>query len=170
MWLNTPSKITRIPLSWQAFTKFVTDNKDLAGKKIYILCNSGKRGAQAATRLLRSAGYEAANIYTITDGATDASIKAVLTVNVAKVSSLSVKKSGTKVKLSWKKVSGAVGYQISKSTSKKGTKIVATVSGTSKTLTATKGKTYYYKVRAYKEVNGKKVYGSWSTVKSYKRK
>ena len=153
-----------------AFTKFVTGNKDLAGKKIYILCNSGKRGAQAATRLLLSAGYEAANIYTITDGATDASIKAVLTVNVAKVSSLSVKKSGTKVKLSWKKVSGAVGYQISKSTSKKGTKIVATVSGTSKTLTATKGKTYYYKVRAYKVVNGKKVYGSWSTVKSYKRK
>lgn len=155
----------------EAFTKFVTDNKDLAGKKIYILCNSGKRGAQAATRLLLNAGYASENIYTITDGATDAAIQAAFTLNVAKASKPSVAKSGTKVKVTWKKVSGAAGYQVSKSTAKNTTKVVATIKSTSKVLTATKGKTYYYKVRAYKTLaNGKKVYGAWSTVKSFKRK
>lgn len=34
----------------------------------------------------------------------------------------------------------------------------------------TKGKKYYVKVRAYKNVNGKKVYGKWSNVKSVKCK
>ena len=33
-----------------------------------------------------------------------------------------------------------------------------------------KGKTYYYKVRAYKVVSGKKVYGKFSTIKKIKIK
>ena len=36
----------------------------------------------------------------------------------------------------------------------------------SKTITGLKkGKTYYFRVRAYKKENGKKYYGSWSNVK-----
>lgn len=81
-------------------------------------------------------------------------------------------KSGTKVKVSWTNISGETGYQISKSTKKSGTSVVATyktTSGKSKTISATKGKTYYYKVRAYKVVDGKKIYGPWSSVIKYKR-
>ncbi len=91
-----------------------------------------------------------------------------------KVTGVKVVKSGTKVKVSWKNISGESGYQISKMTKKKATQkkplTYKTTSGKYKKLSATKGKTYYYKVRAYKTVGTKKVYGPWSTVKSYKRK
>lgn len=94
-----------------------------------------------------------------------------------KVSNLTVTKSGLKVKVKWTNINGETGYQISKSTKKKGTNIVATyktTTGTYKKISATKGKTYYYKVRAYKKVtiNGKSktIYGPWSAVKAFKRR
>lgn len=94
------------------------------------------------------------------------------TYTLKKVTLDSVSKSNGKVKVKWKNISGESGYQISKSTKSSGTNIVATVkttTGTSKLITATKGKTYYYKVRAYKTVDGKKIYGTWSSPKKYKR-
>lgn len=84
-----------------------------------------------------------------------------------------VTKSSSKVKVQWNNISGESGYQISKSTSPTGTSIVSTystTSGKSKTISATKGKTYYYKVRAYKTVSGKKIPGPWSEVVEYTRK
>ena len=94
------------------------------------------------------------------------------TYTLKKVTLKTFQKSGTKVRVRWNNISGETGYQISKSTKKTGTNIVSTyktTSGTSKLISATKGKTYYYKVRAYKTVNGSKIYGPWSSVKSYKR-
>ena len=72
------------------------------------------------------------------------------------------------IKVSWKSVSGANGYEVYSSTSKSGTyKKIKTTSSLSYTNSGLKkGKTYYYKVRAYKTFNGKKVYGSYSAVKS----
>lgn len=88
-----------------------------------------------------------------------------------KISISGVKKSAAgKVKVSFKNIAGETGYQISKSTSKSGTKIVSTFASTkatSKVVKAAKGKKYYYKVRAYKTVSGKKIYGTWSTAKAY---
>ncbi len=80
-----------------------------------------------------------------------------------------------KVKVSWKKVSGANGYEIVRSTQKdKGYKKIKTIKkGSVKTYTDSKtksGKTYYYKIRAYRNVNGKKVYGAYSKVVSRKVK
>lgn len=78
-----------------------------------------------------------------------------------------------KIKVTWKKVTGASGYRVYRSTSKNGTyKYVkqlskgSTVSYTDKGLTA--GKTYYYKVRAYRTVSGAQVYGEYSGIKSAK--
>lgn len=83
------------------------------------------------------------------------------------------KSSSSKVKVSWTNIQGESGYQISASTSKSGTRIVSTyttTTGKSKEVSAKKGKTYYYKVRAFKTVSGKKIYGPWSAVKAYKLK
>lgn len=76
---------------------------------------------------------------------------------------------------SWKKVSGASGYEVMYSTSSKfSSSKTAAVSKSSSTKTTikklTKGKKYYFKVRAYKTVDSKKVYGAWSAVKSVKVK
>lgn len=63
----------------QAFLASAQANADkLAGKNLYILCNSGARGAVAATKLLMQAGYSNANIFTITGGAKADTVKANL--------------------------------------------------------------------------------------------
>lgn len=83
-----------------------------------------------------------------------------------KVSGLKTKnnKKG-RVTVSWKKVTTASGYELQYATSKKfrnpKTKMTKKTMVTIKNL---KKKTYYFRVRAYKQSNGKKVYGKWSKV------
>lgn len=80
--------------------------------------------------------------------------------------------SSTKTKyinLSWTKISKrTTGYEIYMSTSKNGTyTLVGTTSNKSFSKgNLTKGKTYYFKVRAYRSVDNTKIYSSYSTVKS----
>lgn len=77
------------------------------------------------------------------------------------------------VKITWKKVTGATGYQIYCRTGAKGKyKKIKTTTKTSYTHTKRKkGQKYYYKIRAYKKVSAKKnLYGSFSGVKSIKSK
>ena len=80
-----------------------------------------------------------------------------------------------KVTLKWKKANGVSGYEIYQAIGKNGTyKKVATVKKASKITYVDKklktGKKYYYKIRTYKTVNGKKVYGEYSAVKTVKIK
>ncbi|MBR1752453.1 MAG: leucine-rich repeat protein [Ruminococcus sp.] len=78
------------------------------------------------------------------------------------------------LKVTYKKVSGVTGYQVTYSTSKKFTKSTTKTVGvksTSKTIKSLKkGKTYYVKVRDYKTVNGTKYYSAYSSVKKIKVK
>lgn len=91
--------------------------------------------------------------------------EAIVSVTAVKTKKLTVK---------WTKDSLASGYQIHYSRSKTfaSGNVTSTVSNNaaySKTLTGLKlGKTYYIQVRAYKVIDGKKAYGSWSSVK-YKK-
>lgn len=80
--------------------------------------------------------------------------------------------SGKKIKISWNGAAGAGGYEVYRATAKNGTyKKIATVSAKSyQDKGLTKGKTYYYKVKAYKKISGKKVYGGYSAVVSKKAK
>ena len=79
-----------------------------------------------------------------------------------------VTESLTSIKVSWNAVTGAAGYQVWRSTQKdSGFVALGFVDTTSRVSTGLKtGTTYYYKVRAYKMVNGKKVYGDYSIVVS----
>ncbi len=92
-----------------------------------------------------------------------------------KVSGLSLKnQKGKKLKISYKKVSGATGYEIQYSTSKKFAKSKTKTVKTKKTSYTVKkrkkGKTYYVRVRAYKTANGSTVRGSYCAVKRIKIK
>lgn len=74
--------------------------------------------------------------------------------------------SSTSLKLSWSKVSGASGYEIYRATSKSGTysllKRTTSLNYTNSRLKT--GRTYYYKLRAYKTVGTAKVYSGWTKV------
>ena len=100
-----------------------------------------------------------------------------VTVTPKKASLVKVSAAGAKkVKLSWKKDKTVSGYRIAYSYSKnfkssvktvmvkKNTKIAATLTKLKK------GNTLYVKVRAYKTVGGKRIYGSYSTPKKVKIK
>ena len=85
---------------------------------------------------------------------------------------LSANSNGIKsVKLSWKVAeSGVNGYEIHRATSAKGTyKRIKTVSSRSTTSYVDKkttfAKYYYYKIRSYSIVNGKRLYGPFSSIK-----
>ena len=78
--------------------------------------------------------------------------------------------------VTWAKVSGVKGYQIQYSSDKKLKKNNKSVTVTKQKTTKTtvkklkSNKKYYVRVRTYKTVNGKKIYSSWSKVKSVKTK
>lgn len=93
----------------------------------------------------------------------------ILNFTIAKfgtVSTIKASPSYNQTKLSWKKIEGADGYEIYRKVSggsyqkiatiKKG----ATVSYTDKKVTL--GKSYTYKLRAYRSISGKKYYCDWS--------
>ena len=80
-----------------------------------------------------------------------------------------------KATVKWGRITGASGYVIYRSTKKSsGYKAVKTITkGGAVSFTNTKlkkGKLYYFKMRAYRTVSGKKVYSSYSAVKSVRVK
>ena len=97
-------------------------------------------------------------------------------VKPKKTSIKKLSKGKKKFTVTWAKVSGVKGYQIQYSSDKKFKKNNKSVTVTKqKTTKATvkklkSKKKYYVRVRTYKTVNGKKIYSSWSKVKSVKTK
>ncbi len=72
--------------------------------------------------------------------------------------------SSTKVKVSWSAVADATGYEVYRSTEKDGTySKTGAVTTTSRDCPGlTSWTTYYFKVRAYRTVSGKKIFGDFS--------
>lgn len=82
------------------------------------------------------------------------------------------KKSKKAATISWNKVSSVQGYQLYRSTSKSGRyqciKTLSSKSSSYKNSGLKSKKTYYYKIRAYKKVNGKTFYSKFSAIKKIK--
>ena len=91
------------------------------------------------------------------------------------VSGLKLKAGKKQLTISWKKVSGVTGYQLEYSLKKNfsspkqvSVSKATTVKKTLKNLK--KNKTYYVRIRAYKEVNGQTYWSAWSATKKAKVK
>ena len=90
--------------------------------------------------------------------------------NITKNLKISWVKAGKKqAKIKWNKISGVTGYEIYMSSSKNGKYSKIKTIKNAKTITYTKtnlkkNKKYYFKVRAYKVINGQKIYGDFSKV------
>ncbi|MEA4922442.1 MAG: fibronectin type III domain-containing protein [Eubacteriaceae bacterium] len=102
-----------------------------------------------------------------------ATSKAVTAKTKKEPVSFTVKNSwGTDVKVHWKTVKGAKGYQIANNdTAGKKMKTYwtgKTFNNTYTSVNKTRNKTYKFKMRYYKVKNGKRDYSSWTKVKSIK--
>ena len=84
----------------------------------------------------------------------------------ARINAVRITVRGKKITVTWQKKTKVDGYQIQYSTNAKFKKGKNTVTKKTKkasfTINNAKKKTYYVKVRTYKKVNGKYVYGNWS--------
>jgi len=106
-------------------------------------------------------------------GSYSSSIKTSTKTKTPSISKLTTK--SKKAIIKWNKVSGASGYEIYMSTSKSGkySKIKTITKGKTISYTKTnlkKNKKYYFKIRTYRNVDGKKIYSSYSSIKSIKIK
>lgn len=187
----TAKSTSSISLSWKkvsgasGYTVYRYDSKTKKDVAIYT-AKSGATVSYTVSRVSGSKGaalsagtsytFRVAPYKTISGKNYYGSKKSVTGTTKCKAPTLSKvsRSSSTKAKATWKKTTGASGYEIYYSTKKSsGYKKVKTVSNKTTSYTKTglkKGKTYYFKVRAYRKVGGKTVYSSYSAVKSIKLK
>lgn len=123
---------------------------------------------------IKGCGTAKITVATVADSKYDSTKKTIkITVKPKKstITSLASRKK-TQMVLKWKKDSKASGYEIVYSYNGKSKKVDVKKNGTtSATIKRLKSKkTYSVKIRAYKKVDGKKIYGDYSKVKKIKVK
>lgn len=147
------------------------DNVDITfssnNKKVVTVNGEGKVS-------IKGCGTAKITVATVADSKYDSTKKTIkITVKPKKstITSLASKKK-TQMVLKWKKDSKASGYEIVYSYNGKSKKVDVKKNGTtSATIKRLKSKkTYSVKIRAYKKVDGKKIYGDYSKVKKIKVK
>lgn len=115
--------------------------------------------------------YKIAATYKIKGSAGRGSYSKVTEVAVLKQGSISSITLGDNnvLNISWNSVANASGYELASAVSEKGTYTTLQTSGATSFTHSNlvQGTTYYYKVRAYKDLsNGIRMYGPWSAVKA----
>ena len=176
-----PASYSSITLSWNkdssvdGYIIYRSDSQSGTYKKIKTITSSNTATYKNAKLTIGKSYYYKIRSYVTKDGKTyyspySSSVKGVASVLAPTLQSAKIA-AVTKATLTWTKVSGAHGYAIYKATSKNGTyKRIATIkSGSTLSYTVTglsNGKTYYFKIKAYRTVNGKNYYGPCSSIKS----
>ena len=159
-----------VKLTWNPVTNvtgykvFRSTSSSSAGVEIADIAGYGNTVYYDKTAELGKTYYYSVAVYKNVDGATayisepSKSVKGAPVLNTPKVSS--AKSAGyNSLKVTWNKISGAMGYYVYRSTNAtSGWKLVKTItSGNTVTFTDTGltcGTTYYYTVRAYRTQNG----------------
>lgn len=180
---------TKIPMTkghtWDAgkVTKAATCAQ--AGEKTYTcsICGETKKETIAKTAhkwtLKTKAAASGNNVVTTTKKTYEQCSACKAIRNVKTTSSVRIKTPSVTLKadkkaftVKTKKLSGVNGYQIKYSVKKnmKKAKTVTTKKVSNKVKKLGAKKKYYVQVRAYKTVNGKKIFSSWSKIKSIKTK
>lgn len=162
---------------------YFSDNYRTPEVKVYVLGDAKWSSSNPDVASVSNTGLITANnvgTATITvqfSNDSKATVKVNVKNNIKKATITSLTPGKNKIKVTWKKSSGTyTGYQIQlstkrdfKSIDKKYTvKNKETLSKTVKNLKSKK--VYYVRVRLYSVVDGKKIYGPWSKVKSVKTK
>ena len=110
----------------------------------------------------------AVKAYSKADGETlwASSYKTITTATKPATPTLKATAGSKQATISWKKVTGATGYVVYMQDEFGDYEKIGTTKNTSYTRKKlTKGETYYFRVRAYKTVDGKNIYGGYKTVK-----
>jgi uncharacterized protein YjdB len=176
--LSNPEQATEINVSQKAVTLKVGKSLNLSAVMQPVNCVdsvSWKSGDETIAtvnsngKVTAKAPGECLIIATTGSGQSDACKVTVIMGTVGKVTSLKAtsKKSGMQkiITLTWKKVSGADGYEWWYSYPKaKKYQLIGTTENTNVSITVEKKYKYRIKIRAYKMVNGEKVYGKFSKV------
>ncbi len=160
------------------------DSAAKAGYRIYVKGGNAKKWTKAAEvkasknaytlkkvngKALQSGTYYQVKVASLTKNKKTEGRKLTAKVSTAPgktgLAAKKVKKATAQIK--WKKVKGASGYQIQMKTSKKASyrtiKMVGKNAASYKQGKLGKTRVAYYRVRAFKVINGKQIYGSWST-------
>lgn len=110
----------------------------------------------------------AVKAYSKSDGETlwASSYKTITTATKPATPTVKATAGSKQATISWKKVTGATGYVVYMQDEFGDYEKIGTTKNTSYTRKKlTKGETYYFRVRAYKTVDGKNIYGGYKTVK-----
>ena len=164
-----------VALSWRdvkgadGYKVYVYNSK----KKKYTTLKSVKNNKYTAEELKSGTTYKfAVKPYAKKNGKTYYGKPVYLTVTTKLTRpTLTAKITAKGNAISWSKINGAEDYVLYYSNTKDGSyKKLKTTTATSYTHSkASKSKPYYYKVRAYKTVNGERLYSSFSPVKKVAR-
>lgn len=98
--------------------------------------------------------------------------KKIVNAKKARISSIKIKKKSNKVKITFKKTKGySAQIQWSLKKNFKRSRRTRNIEGSKYTISnPQRGGKYYVRIRTYKTINGKKVYGKWSKIKTFKLK